>query len=41
MLHQGSMMALRTVLMPGKTFRFNIDKCKSYNSDFDGDEIDI
>lgn len=40
-LHSGSMLALRTVIIPGKTFRFNLDKCKSYNADCDGDEIDI
>lgn len=34
-LHKGSMMAFKIRVMPGKTFRFNLDTCKSFNADFD------
>jgi DNA-directed RNA polymerase beta' subunit len=34
-LHKGSMMALKVVPKPGKSFRFNLAACKSFNSDFD------
>jgi DNA-directed RNA polymerase beta' subunit len=40
-LHKGSMMAFKIRVMPGKTFRMNLDACKSFNADFDGDEIDL
>jgi DNA-directed RNA polymerase beta' subunit len=40
-LHKGSMMAKRVRVMPHKTFRFNLDCCKSFNSDYDGDEMNI
>ena len=40
-LHRGSMMAVEIVIRPYKTFRFNLDKTKSYNADFDGDEMNV
>lgn len=38
-LHKGSMLAMEVVPMPHKSFRFNLASAKSYNADFDGDEI--
>jgi DNA-directed RNA polymerase beta' subunit len=35
------MMAQEIVIHDGKTFRFNLSIAKSYNADFDGDEIDL
>ena len=40
-LHKGSMMAKQIVIMPGKTLRFNLPSTKSFNADFDGDEMNI
>lgn len=40
-LHKMSMMAHVVKIMPGKTFRFNVDVCKPYNADFDGDEMNM
>jgi DNA-directed RNA polymerase beta' subunit len=40
-LHLGSMLAQRIVRRPGKTIRMNLAVCKSFNSDFDGDEMNI
>ena len=40
-LHKGSMMAKEVVVMPCKTFRFNLCSTKSFNADFDGDEMNI
>lgn len=48
-LHKGSMMAMEVVPgdvpgipgMPYKTFRFNLAATKSFNADFDGDEMNI
>ena len=40
-LHSGSMMAQEIVVRDFKTFRFNLAICKSFNSDFDGDEMNI
>ena len=40
-LHEGSMMAQEVVIMPGKTIRFNLSINKSFNADFDGDEMNI
>ena len=40
-LHEGSMMAQEIVIMPGKTIRFNLSINKSFNADFDGDEMNI
>lgn len=38
-LHRGSMLAKRIRVLPGKSFRFNLPSCKSFNADFDGDEM--
>ena len=38
-LHKLSMMAHRVRVMEGQTFRLNVDVCKPYNADFDGDEM--
>ena len=38
-LHKMSMMAHRVRVMDGYTFRLNVDVCKPYNADFDGDEM--
>ena len=40
-LHKGSMMAMKVKVLSGKTFRMNLSTCKSYNADFDGDEMNI
>ena len=40
-LHKGSMMAMKVVVMPCKTLRFNLAITKSFNADFDGDEMNI
>ena len=40
-LHRGSMMAKQIVIMPCKTLRFNLASTKSFNADFDGDEMNI
>jgi len=40
-LHKGSMMAMEIVIMPYKTFRFNLASTKSFNADYDGDEMNI
>lgn len=40
-LHRGSMMAHKVVIKPHKTFRFSLASCASFNSDFDGDEMNI
>jgi DNA-directed RNA polymerase beta' subunit len=40
-LHKGSMMAMKVVLRAGKTLRMNLAVCRSFNADFDGDEIDL
>jgi hypothetical protein len=40
-LHVGSMMAQEIVIHDGKTFRFNLSIAKSFNADFDGDEMDL
>ena len=34
-LHKGSMLAKKIRVMPGKTFRFNLDTTKTFNADFD------
>lgn len=39
-LHKGSMLAKRARILPGKTFRMNLATTKTFNADFDGDEID-
>jgi DNA-directed RNA polymerase beta' subunit len=40
-LHKGSMLAKRVRILPGKTFRMNLATCKTFNADFDGDEMNI
>jgi DNA-directed RNA polymerase beta' subunit len=40
-LHRGSMLAMEVVPMPHKTFRFNLAATKSFNADFDGDEMNL
>ena len=41
-LHKGSMMAKRVRILPkGKTFRLSLESTKSFNADFDGDEMNI
>jgi DNA-directed RNA polymerase beta' subunit len=35
-LHSGSMLAQEVVIRSGRTLRFNLAICKSFNSDFDG-----
>ena len=40
-LHRVSMMAHRTRIMDGQTFRLNPIVCKPYNADFDGDEMNM
>ena len=40
-LHKGSMIAHEVVILPGKTFRFNLAITSSFNADFDGDEMNI
>ncbi len=38
-LHTGSMIAHRIRVIPGKTFRFPLSLTKSFNADYDGDEM--
>jgi DNA-directed RNA polymerase beta' subunit len=40
-LHKGSMLAMEVVPMPHKSFRFNLAATKSFNADFDGDEMNV
>ena len=40
-LHRMSMMGHRVKIMKGKSFRMNVNACPPYNSDFDGDEMNI
>jgi len=40
-LHKGSMIAQRIVIRPGKTIRMNLAITKSFNADFDGDEMNL
>jgi len=40
-LHKGSMMAMEAVIKDYKTLRMNLAICKSFNADFDGDEMNI
>ena len=40
-LHQASMLAKRIIIRPCRTFRFNLASTKSFNADFDGDEMNI
>ena len=40
-LHKMSMMGHKIRVMKGSTFRLNINVCKPYNADFDGDEMNM
>jgi DNA-directed RNA polymerase beta' subunit len=40
-LHKGSMMAMKVKIREGKTIRMNLAVCKSFNADFDGDEMNL
>ena len=40
-LHKGSMLAHEIVVRPGKTIRMNLANTKTFNADFDGDEMNI
>jgi DNA-directed RNA polymerase beta' subunit len=40
-LHRASMLAKKIIIRPCKTFRFNLASTKSFNADFDGDEMNI
>lgn len=40
-LHQASMLAKRIIIRKCRTFRFNLASTKSFNADFDGDEMNI
>lgn len=40
-LHKMSMMGHRALIIDSLTFKLNIDVCKPYNADFDGDEMNM
>ena len=40
-LHKGSMLAKRIIVRPGKTLRFSLASAKTFNADYDGDEMNI
>jgi len=40
-LHRMSMMGHKVRVMPFKTFRLNLNACRPYNADFDGDEMNL
>lgn len=40
-LHKGSMLAKKVRVMPYKTFRMNLATTKTFNADFDGDEMNV
>lgn len=40
-LHKGSMIAQKVVIRPGKTIRMNLAITKTFNADFDGDEMNL
>lgn len=40
-LHKGSLLAMRAIIRPNKTIRFNLGIMGSFNGDFDGDEMNI
>jgi DNA-directed RNA polymerase beta' subunit len=40
-LHRGSMIAQKVKIRPGKTIRMNLAITKSFNADFDGDEMNL
>jgi DNA-directed RNA polymerase II subunit RPB1 len=40
-LHKGSMIAQKIRIIPGKTIRLNLATTKTFNADFDGDEMNL
>lgn len=40
-LHKGSMIAFKTVISESSTICFNLSNAKTFNADFDGDEMNI
>lgn len=40
-LHRMSLMAMKAIIMKGKTFRMSVAATKPFNADFDGDEMNI
>lgn len=40
-LHKGSMIAQNIRIVPGKTIRLNLATTKTFNADFDGDEMNL
>lgn len=40
-LHKGSMIAQNIRIIPGKTIRLNLATTKTFNADFDGDEMNL
>jgi DNA-directed RNA polymerase beta' subunit len=40
-LHKGSMLAKEVILRPHKSIRMNLATTKTFNADFDGDEMDL
>ena len=40
-LHAASMIAMKTKVLPGKTFRMNLSITPGFNADFDGDEMNV
>lgn len=40
-LHKGSMLAKKVIIRPCKTLRFNLASTKTFNADFDGDEMNL
>jgi len=40
-LHKSSMLAKKIIIRPCRTFRFNLASTKSFNADFDGDEMNV
>lgn len=40
-LHKGSMMAFHVLITPGNNIRLNLAVTKSFNADFDGDEMSL
>lgn len=40
-LHKGGMLAMKIIIMPHKSLRFNLAITPSFNADFDGDEMNI
>jgi DNA-directed RNA polymerase beta' subunit len=40
-LHKGSMLAMEVLIRKHRTIRMNLAICKSFNADFDGDEMNL